>query len=277
MVRGMIDLQSHGGDTYVGEGPEYPWGGLYGGQIVAQALRAAAATVGPDLAPHSLRAYFIRRGDPREPVRYEVDRIRDGRSFTTRRVVARQAVGAILNLEASFQRHEFSPAVQTVTMPDVPGPDGLVEESWSDRFARRDVPPGTLTERHLTGAGRVVRWLKLAERLGNLADARAALDHVCWLAFMSDDVPSDSVFRAHPHAGGEEDHANFFGASLDHTLWFHRPMRVDEWHLYDGTCHAFNQARGLAIGNIFAADGTHTATYAQEFLAREVTTTTNPL
>jgi len=85
MVLGMFDLQSHGGDTYVGEGPEYPWGGLYGGQIVAQALRAAAETVPGELTPHSLRAYFIRRGDHHEPVRYEVDRIRDGRSFAPNR------------------------------------------------------------------------------------------------------------------------------------------------------------------------------------------------
>ena len=104
MVLGMFELQCHGADTYVGEGPAYPWGGLYGGQIVAQALRAAAATVPNELSPHSLRAYFIRRGDDHDPVRYAVDRIRYGRSFATRRVVARQAVGAILNLEASFQR-----------------------------------------------------------------------------------------------------------------------------------------------------------------------------
>lgn len=131
----MFDLQRHGADTYVGEGPEYPWGGLYGGQIVAQALRAAANTVAEGLTPHSLRAYFIRRGDQHEPVRYEVDRIRNGRSFATRRVVARQAVGAILNLEASFQREEESPAVQSIAMPEVRGPDDLAETAWSGRFA----------------------------------------------------------------------------------------------------------------------------------------------
>src|SRR5213079_217350 len=106
----MMNLEPHGPDTFVGIGPKYPWGGLYGGQIVAQALRAAASTVDPegDVTPHSLRAYFIRRGDHTEPVRYEVDRIRNGRSFSTRRVVARQAIGAILNLEASFQKAEPS-------------------------------------------------------------------------------------------------------------------------------------------------------------------------
>ena len=102
----MFDLEQHGPDTFVGQGPQYPWGGLYGGQIVAQALRAAAFSVEPTYLAHSIRAYFIRRGDHHEPVRYEVDRIRNGRSFTTRRVVARQAIGAILNAECSFQRAE---------------------------------------------------------------------------------------------------------------------------------------------------------------------------
>src|ERR671913_2423943 len=123
----MFELQPHGADTYVGTGPRYPWGGLYGGQIVAQALRAASATVEPDKVVHSLRSYFIRRGDHGEPVRYEVDRIRNGRSFATRRVVARQAVGAILNLESSYQRAEASATVQPAVMPDVPGPDDLEE------------------------------------------------------------------------------------------------------------------------------------------------------
>lgn len=265
----MFELQPHGGDTFVGQGPEYPWGGLYGGQIVAQALRAAAETVEAEYITHSLRAYFIRRGDHREPVRYEVDRIRNGRSFVTRRVVARQAVGAILNLEASFQTDEPSAALQTVAMPDVPGPDQLVQDSWMDRFVRRDVPASAFDASARVGAGRVVRWVKLNEQLGDLADPTAALDHLCWTAFMSDDVPADAVIRSHPH-GGTDDHERFFGASLDHTMWFHRPMRADEWHLYDVACHAFNKARGLAMGHIFAADGTHTATFAQEFLAREV-------
>ena len=109
----MFELVHHGPDTYVGTGPRYPWGGLYGGQIVAQALRAAGNTVDPGYEPHSIRAYFIRPGDHSEPVRYEVDRIRNGRSFTTRRVVARQAIGAILNAECSFQQPEDSLSVQT--------------------------------------------------------------------------------------------------------------------------------------------------------------------
>ena len=121
----MFELSPHGPDVHVGIGPQYPWGGLYGGQIVAQALRAATMSVDDGLEPHSIRAYFIRRGDASEPVRYEVDRIRNGRSFATRRVVARQAVGAILNAESSFQRPEVSVELQTVEMPEVPPPDVL--------------------------------------------------------------------------------------------------------------------------------------------------------
>ena len=146
VLRQLFDLEPHGPDTFVGTGLLYPWGGLYGGHIVAQALRAAAMTVDTDGAeggfvPHSLRAYFIRRGDHAEPVRYEVDRIRNGRSFCTRRVVARQAIGAILNLEASFQRAEHSDDVETVEMPStIPRPDDLQHSSWSDVFERCWVP-----------------------------------------------------------------------------------------------------------------------------------------
>src|SRR5512134_529097 len=121
----MMTLEPHGPDTFVGTGPRYPWGGLYGGQIVAQALRAAAYSVDDGYVPHSMRAYFIRSGDHAEPVRYEVDRIRNGRSFVTRRVVARQAVGAILNAECSMQRAEGSHELQTVPMPVVDAPDSV--------------------------------------------------------------------------------------------------------------------------------------------------------
>ncbi len=99
-IQELFALEPHGVDTFVGAGRQYPWGGLYGGHIVAQALRAAAETVDSSMEPHSLRAYFIRRGDTGEPVRYEVDRIRNGKSFCTRREGARQCFGAILNLEA---------------------------------------------------------------------------------------------------------------------------------------------------------------------------------
>src|SRR6476659_8253659 len=160
-VSRLFDLESHGADTFVGIGPQYPWGGLYGGQIVAQALRAAASTVDSDLEVHSLRSYFIRRGDHTEPIRFEVDRIRNGRSFATRRVVARQAIGAILNLEASYQRPEESAELSPITMPSVPVPDELEESSWSDDFVRRFVPESAIRADAAMGAGRTTAWIKV--------------------------------------------------------------------------------------------------------------------
>jgi acyl-CoA thioesterase-2 len=264
-LRTLFDLECHGADTYVGTGPRYPWGGLYGGQIVAQSLRAAAATVDSSvdapLDPHSLRAYFIRRGDHSEPVRYEVDRIRNGRSFATRRVVARQAVGAILNLEASFQRPEDAADAVTVTMPeDLPRPDELEPSSWSESFERRWVPPDALPSGVRTGAGRVAAWLKVNAPLGD-----DELLHRCWLAYLSDDLPTDSVRRAL----AVEDEDDGFNASLDHTIWFHRSLRADEWHLQDFSCHGYAGGRGLSVGHVFAHDGTHVSTVAQEVLYRQ--------
>src|SRR5947208_16055351 len=126
----MMALEPHGPDTFVGIGPRYPWGGLYGGQIVAQGLRAAALTVPDGVRVHSLHAYFIRRGDHEEPIRFEVDRVRNGRSFVARRVAARQSAGAILTLGASFQVAEDQPEVQPSIRPDVGGPDTIANTSW---------------------------------------------------------------------------------------------------------------------------------------------------
>ena len=265
----MFELSAHGTDVHVGTGPQYPWGGLYGGQIVAQALRAAAISVESELEPHSIRAYFIRRGDHTEPVRYEVDRIRNGRSFATRRVVARQAVGAILNAESSFQRPERAAAVQTVTMPSVPKPEDLVQDSWTPAHDRVAVPAEEIGPPGSDGAGRAVTWMKVNDDLGDPADAASQLIHRCWLTYLSDDMPADSVIRAHPLAGDAEARASVFVASLDHTVWFHRSLRADRWHLYDFSCHHYVGGRGLSLGHVFAADGTHVATVAQEVLVRD--------
>jgi acyl-CoA thioesterase-2 len=255
----LFDLESHGADTFVGIGPQYPWGGLYGGQIVAQSLRAAAATVDADLEVHSLRSYFIRKGDNTEPIRFEVDRIRNGRSFSTRRVIARQAIGAILNLEASFQRPEPSLDLQTVAMPTgLPDPETLTSESFTPSTELRFVPPTWSAAVPAEGAGRTLAWLKVNSSLGD-----DQLLHRCWLAYLSDDLPANTV-----HAAADIDFEGRFTASLDHTMWFHRPMRADRWHLHDFTCHSFVGGRGLAIGHIFAADGVHVATVAQEVLVR---------
>lgn len=260
----ILELEPHGPDTFVGTGPQYPWGGLYGGQIVAQALQAATLTVASEFSAHSLRAYFIRRGDHNEPVRYEVDRLRNGRSFCTRRVVARQAVGAILNLEASFQVEEESENVEIISMPGgIPGPDELPQESWSPAFDRAFVPNESLTEDR-TGGGREVAWFRLTAPVDPSMSAAA-------LAFLSDDIPTGAVVRAHPLylLPEEERWPAMFSASLDHTIWFHRRAPVEDWQLHDFTCHTYVGGRGLAIGHVFAVDGTHVATVAQEVLLRD--------
>jgi acyl-CoA thioesterase II len=265
----MFELSPHGTDVHVGSGPQYPWGGLYGGQIVAQALRAATLSVDSALEPHSIRAYFIRRGDHNEPVRYEVDRIRNGRSFATRRVVARQAVGAILNAESSFQRPEAAPHVQTLVMPDVPRPDELVEGSWSTTFERVMVPTDRISGPTSEGSGRTVAWMKVSSPLGDPSDAESQLLHRCWLAYLSDDLPTDSVLGVLPFGADEAARDASFCASLDHTIWFHGQLSADRWHLYDFTCAHYVGGRGLAIGHVFAADGAHVATVAQEVLVRD--------
>jgi acyl-CoA thioesterase II len=265
----MFELSSHGTDVHVGAGPQYPWGGLYGGQIVAQALRAATLSVDSELEPHSIRAYFIRRGEHNEPVRYEVDRIRNGRSFATRRVVARQAVGAILNAESSFQRPEQAPKIQTLVMPQVPQPGDLVENSWSSSFERVFVPPSRVSGPAREGAGRSIAWMKVSAPLGDPTDAESQLLHRCWLAFLSDDLPTEAVLLALPFASDEAARKAAFCASLDHTIWFHGQLSADRWHLYDFTCVHFVGGRGLAIGHVFADDGAHVATVAQEVLVRD--------
>ncbi|MEY2959843.1 MAG: acyl-CoA thioesterase [Actinomycetota bacterium] len=260
--RSMFDLEPHGPDTFVGQGPKYPWGGLYGGQIVAQSLMAAAETVSDDaFRSHSVRAYFIRRGDHSEPIRFEVDRIRNGRSFVTRRVVARQSIGAILNAECSFQINESSTTVQSIGMPAVPDPDRFENTSFSSHFDRRSIDQEDVHGSR-DGIGRVTAWARVVESLD-----RRPVHHQCWLAYISDDLPADAVRTAHRTAwSGFED---LHGTSLDHTIWFHRPHRADDWHLYDFTCHHFVGSRGLAVGHVFARDGVHVATVAQEVLLRE--------
>lgn len=253
----MLDLESHGPDVWVGTGPRYPWGGLYGGQIVAQALRAAAHTVEPQYRVHSLHAYFIRRGDHAEPVRYEVDRVRNGRGFVTRTVTARQAVGAILSMSASFQIDEEAPEVQIADLPDVPRPAELVEDSWSTMFERLTVPTTDLV-------GRSRGWMRI---LGDLGDD--PILHACAMAYMSDDYPTDAVVDLQPDRPDPEvDEHPFVAFSLDHAIWFHRPLRAEQWHLTAMVCHGIISSRGLTMGHVFTEDGVHVASVSQEVLLR---------
>lgn len=257
--RTMMQLEPHGPDTFVASGPQYPWGGLYGGQIVAQALRAATLTVDGAYRLHSLHAYFIRLGDAAEPIRLEVDRIRNGRSFLTRRVVARQSVGAILNMSSSFQLRESEATdVQTAVPAALPPPDALPRDGWSPLIDRRrpaaDPSPG-----------RVAAWMRLTEELGD-----EPVLHACALAFLSDDLPTDAVVARHPDRPSPAPGAEraFWSASLDHAIWFHRASRASAWHLHDFTCHGLVGTRGLSVGAIFDGEGRHVATVSQEVLIR---------
>jgi len=255
--RRMMQLEPHGPETFVATGPQYPWGGLYGGQIIAQALRAATLTVDSAYRLHSLHAYFIRLGDAAEPIRLEVDRIRNGRSFLTRRVVARQSGGAILNMSSSFHRIEEGAEVQTETMPRVAAPEDLEPNSWSSltdrRFLREDIGPG-----------RVGAWMRLIENIGDDPVLNA-----CALAYLSDDLPTDAVVARHPDRPPRDaSERRFWSASLDHAIWFHHSTRTNEWHLHDFSCRGLTGARGLSIGNIFDRGGRHVATVSQEVLVR---------
>ena len=255
----MMTLEPHGPDTFVGTGPQYPWGGLYGGQIVAQALRAATLTVDPAYQLHSLHAYFIRLGDAAEPIRFEVDRIRNGRTFLTRRVVARQSGGAILNMSSSFHLPEEGSHLQTEHMPQAAAPDGLPVDNWSELFERRFLPEDI-------GPGRIGAWMRLNEDLGP-----DPILNACALAFLSDDLPTDAVVALHPNRpprGSKE--RPFWNASLDHAIWFHYPAAANAWLLHDFTCHGLVGPRGLSIGSIFDRTGRQVATVVQEVLIRPV-------
>jgi acyl-CoA thioesterase-2 len=249
----MMDLAPHGPDTFVGTGPVYPWGGLFGGQIVAQSLRAAAATVAPEMRPHSLHAYFIRTGNAAEPIRFEVDRTRDGRSFFTRAVVARQAGGVILQMVASFQRDRDAEQVQTATPPEVPSPDELADDSWTRLFSRRKVS---------VASGRATGWLRIP-----LEDPSDPVLAACALAYLSDDLATDSVnsLYASTRADGAE---GWHGISLDHAIWFQADLDGGAWQLHDVRCDGLLARRGLSMGHVFDQQGAHLATVAQEVLLR---------
>jgi acyl-CoA thioesterase-2 len=252
-----LELEPHGPDTFVGSSPDYPWGRIYGGLVVAQALTAATSTVDPDHHVHSLHAYFILGGVPTEPVRYEVDRIRNGRSFSTRRVVARQSSGAILNLSASYHRIEDGPEVVGVEMPAAPAPDEMRPSQWESGFDYREVDPPP-------EVGRSWAWARYQAPLPD--DSRA---HACALAFLSDANPMDSIAGRHPvtPTSPEEWGETFVSASLDHAVWFHHPVRADEWLLFDMHSSWVGGSRGIGRGEVFQG-GRLVATVAQEGLLR---------
>ena len=243
---------------------------VYGGQVAAQSLLAAGRTVAEG-AVHSLHSYFLRPGDLSVPIVFEVDRIRNGRSFTTRRVVAIQHGEAIFNLQCSFHRAE--PGLEHAdAMPEVPPPEELPDAAAialeGQRMPLSTRPDSGLQLRFVTELPwerqapgvRQQLWLRAASRLGD-----DPLVHAVALTFASDLTLLDAAAQRHGRSVSDPD---FAGASLDHCMWFHRPARADEWLLYDQRSPAAGGARGLNIGSIYRRDGVLAVTVVQEGLLR---------
>jgi acyl-CoA thioesterase-2 len=257
----ILDLERIEDDIFRGSSPEEGPQRVFGGQVAGQALVAAGRTVPPERAVHSLHAYFIRPGDPEVPIVYTVDRTRDGRSFSTRRVTAIQHGRAIFTLQASFHRAEAGLEHQ-VPMPEAPDPESLPDPWRRPRpieIRYTSDPPWARAGGRPRGTRNMV-WLRAR---GPLPDDR--LVHVCAVAYASDMSLLDSVLLAH---GLTWDADGLSAASLDHAMWFHGPFQADEWLLYVQESPAASGARGLAQGRIFRRDGRLVASVVQEGLIR---------
>ena len=284
---GLLDLEAIEVNVFRGRSPAASGVRVFGGQVAGQALVAAARTIDhqdvaatgsaggaePARHVHSLHAYFLRPGDPAIPILYEVDRIRDGRSFTTRRVVAIQHGQPIFNLAASF--HVEEPGLEFgEPMPDVPGPETL--PTFKERLAPyRDLlgsfytQPKSVDLRYVTIAPESrghsaepdqIVWFRAA---GDLPDDPVL--HTCVIAYASDMTLLDTTLVAH---GQSSFSGGLQMASLDHAMWFHRSVRADEWLLYVQHSPWSGSGRGFARGTIFSADGRIVASVAQEGLIR---------
>lgn len=253
-----FDLEPAGGDAFVAPGPSIGQGRIFGGQVAGQSLRAACLTVAPGRAPHSLHAYFLRQGRPDRPLRFDVGRTRDGRSFATRHVTASQGDTPIFEMLASFHVPEAGHEWQPPPPADVPGPDGLVPpdpESYAKHvsaFEIRPVPPRVPT----TPPPRHPFWIRLREPIGD-----DPVLHACVITYISDigvvtSTRADARIRL------------AMGVSLDHTVWFHRPARADEWLLCSVAPATNAGCRGLGIGTIHTAGGALVSSLAQEALLR---------
>ena len=276
----VLDLEERSPDVFVGQTPDTPLQRIFGGQVAGQALMAAGRTVPADRGVHSLHSYFLRPGDPHEEIRYSVERIRDGRSFSTRRVLAYQhrrgEEVAIFALTADFTAGERPVVEHRLPIPDVPGPDDLLPlEHYADRH------PEIAAGAKLIGQAieqRVLEdpfapepkqpphtetrvWMRVA---GSLPDDPAV--QTAALTFASDlTLLSAGLARLGGGWGGR-----YVGASLDHAVWFHAPVRADEWFLYETDSPAASSGRALCFGQVWASDGTHVATVAQEGLIRDL-------
>ena len=272
----MLDIEEIEENLFRGRSPAVGWQRVFGGLVVAQALVAATRTVA-DRAAHSLHGYFILPGDPDRPIVYEVERIRDGRSFATRRCAAIQHGRTIFSLMASFHVDEPGPE-HARAMPAVAAPESLPSENeilrergdslpagvrrWMERQRPIELRPVSL-DRFLhrdDGAAPQHIWVRAKSPLpDDPAVHRAAL------AYLSDMTLLDAALVVH-HASVFD--ARFQAASLDHAIWFHRPARADDWLLYVQDSANTGSARGLAHGLLYARDGTLVASVAQEGLVR---------
>jgi acyl-CoA thioesterase II len=272
----LLDLEELDVNIFRGRSPQEFRIRVFGGQVAGQALVAAGRTVAWDQIVHSLHAYFLRPGDPTIPILYEVDRIRDGKSFTTRRVVAIQRGKAIFHLSASFQVIESGPS-HAAEMPHVPPPEAC--PTWAESMAERAEPmakevrewflrdrpielryiPPPESERH---EPRQHIWIRAN---GKLPDA--PLLHQCIVAYASDLTLLDTATLPHHIYWNDP---RYQMASLDHAMWFHRPFRADEWLLYAQESPSASGARGLCTGRLYTRDGTLAVSVVQEGLIRPV-------
>ena len=271
----ILDLEPIEVDVFRGRSPAESRQRVFGGQVAGQAMVAAGRTVPAERRVHSLHAYFVRPGDPSIPILYTVERVRDGRSFSTRRVVAVQHGKVIFDLVASFHAAERGVEHQDA-MPQVPAPESLptLQETLADvgdvdlwllrprAVELRYVQPNPFLARR-SGERQPARsqvWMRAA---GPLPDD--PLVHACAVTYASDMTLLDSVLLAHGRSWDEPD---VNGASLDHAMWFHCPVRADEWLLYDQDSPWAAGGRGLGHGRIFTADGRLAVTVMQEGLVR---------
>ena len=279
----LLDLESIEVNIFRGNSPDEDRQRVFGGQVAGQALVAAARTVDDDRPVHSLHAYFLRPGDVRVPILYEVDRIRDGRSFTTRRVVAIQHGKAIFNLQASFHVHEdglehevpLADAMWDGQLP--PEPETLPDwrtrlQPFAERFGAWLDRPRPIDTRNVDWSWEQRRDpLPPHQRVWLRADGRLPDDpilHTCVLTYASDMTLLDTTLN--PHRGKVDDE-HLMMASLDHAMWFHRPFRADEWLLYVQDTTSSSSGRGLARGLIYTPDGSLIASVTQEGLIRVTT------
>jgi acyl-CoA thioesterase II len=271
----LLDLESLDVDLFRGRQPETDRQRVFGGQVAAQALIAGVRTTEPDLHVHSLHSYFLRPGDTAVPIIYDVERLRDGRSFSTRRTVARQHGHPIYFMTANFQRTEDGLEHQDA-MPAVEDPDaglsfadlarsrGGASESFMREWSALDVRYLGNSAHNLTDdpsrPARAQLWIRVNGRLSD-----DPLEHLATFTYASDMTLLGATLVPHDVIIGDP---RLQPASLDHSIWFHRPFRADEWWLYDQWSPSAQGARGLALARVFTEDGTLVATVAQEGLIR---------